>query len=76
MKQQATDDAQAKKALGPSAGKGYYLFHDGDRVTEIKGNDSATLFAYYNKRLQENQQRKAIDTGSPVVSVKATDFWE
>ena len=52
MKSEAANEAQLSKALGPLPKKGFYLFHDGDRVTEIAENDpDCTLYFYYNRRL-------------------------
>ena len=51
MKSNATTETEISKALGPNAKKGFYLFHDQDRVTEITENDPAQLYSYCSRRL-------------------------
>ena len=68
----AQDDAYLKLISGPSDQKGFYLFHDGDQVTEV--TSVASIQPFYNLRLKEGLK---VQTGSDhFVTLKANDFWE
>lgn len=53
MKSQANDESNLKRISGPMDHKGFYLFHDGDQVTEITTKDIDCLSRHLNLRLHD-----------------------
>lgn len=57
--------------------KGFYLFHNGDQVTEVSYSDLDLLHQFYSRRLQEQHSK----IPKPIKAefrpaIKASDFWE
>jgi len=53
MKSQVNDESNLKRVSGPMDHKGFYLFHDGDQVTEITTKDIDCLSRHFNLRLRD-----------------------